>query len=165
LGRFLSEDPLGLQSGDSNLYRYVFNQPLTAVDPAGLASLSELGAQVRAALTSRQALCMALGAAAGTLVTVAIEGLGAPVAAAGAAGSAAALGADAACLKVRAIGAARPKPKPPAPDEPRPDLAWDRYKRGEIPWEEWNKELARKLKWVAERAEPPKAADTWDPSL
>jgi RHS repeat-associated protein len=33
--RFLSPDPLGLASGDTNPYAYVFNQPTTLVDPLG----------------------------------------------------------------------------------------------------------------------------------
>ena len=37
LGRFTSQDPLGFAAGDSNLYRYVGNAPLTARDPLGLA--------------------------------------------------------------------------------------------------------------------------------
>jgi len=35
-GRWTTQDPLGLQAGDSNLYRYVNNNPLDAVDPSGL---------------------------------------------------------------------------------------------------------------------------------
>jgi RHS repeat-associated protein len=35
-GRFTSQDPLGFDAGDANLYRYVLNQPLTLVDPTGL---------------------------------------------------------------------------------------------------------------------------------
>jgi len=35
-GRFLSEDPLGLAAGDTNLQRYVHNSPLSATDPTGL---------------------------------------------------------------------------------------------------------------------------------
>jgi len=38
-GRWTTQDPLGLQAGDSNLYRYVNNNPLDAVDPSGLAAL------------------------------------------------------------------------------------------------------------------------------
>lgn len=33
VGRWLSEDPLGLAAGDANLYRYVGNSPLTHTDP------------------------------------------------------------------------------------------------------------------------------------
>jgi RHS repeat-associated protein len=41
LGRFLSQDPLGLAAGDANFYRYVGNSPLNATDPFGLAESSE----------------------------------------------------------------------------------------------------------------------------
>ena len=33
--RFLSEDPLGFDAGDPNLYAYVFNNPANLVDPSG----------------------------------------------------------------------------------------------------------------------------------
>jgi RHS repeat-associated protein len=33
--RWLSQDPLGFDAGDSNLYRYVSNQPVGATDPTG----------------------------------------------------------------------------------------------------------------------------------
>ena len=39
VGRFASADPLGLASGDANLYRYVGNNPLNNVDPTGLCSI------------------------------------------------------------------------------------------------------------------------------
>ncbi len=35
LGRFISEDPLGFGSGDTNLYSYVGNRPLDYNDPSG----------------------------------------------------------------------------------------------------------------------------------
>jgi len=35
-GRFISEDPIGLDGGDENVYRYVFNSPLNFYDPLGL---------------------------------------------------------------------------------------------------------------------------------
>jgi len=35
IGRFTSEDPLGLSAGDVNLYRYVSNRPTAASDPSG----------------------------------------------------------------------------------------------------------------------------------
>jgi RHS repeat-associated protein len=35
-GRWMSEDPVGFASGDSNLYRYVGNSPTNAVDPTGM---------------------------------------------------------------------------------------------------------------------------------
>lgn len=36
IGRFTSEDPSGLRQGESNLYRYVGNNPVNQVDPSGL---------------------------------------------------------------------------------------------------------------------------------
>jgi uncharacterized protein RhaS with RHS repeats len=38
LGRWLEEDPIGFEAGDSNLYRYVENNPTNRVDPSGLDS-------------------------------------------------------------------------------------------------------------------------------
>src|SRR5262249_19805512 len=38
-GRFLGRDPLGSVSDDTNLYRYVQNNPLNRVDPTGLLSI------------------------------------------------------------------------------------------------------------------------------
>lgn len=35
LGRWLSEDPIGLRGRDLNLYRYAANTPINAVDPTG----------------------------------------------------------------------------------------------------------------------------------
>ena len=36
-GRWLSQDPLGFDAGDSNLYRYVNNfAPMEATDPSGM---------------------------------------------------------------------------------------------------------------------------------
>ena len=34
-GRFLSEDPIGFDGGDSNLYRYVSNSSINYIDPFG----------------------------------------------------------------------------------------------------------------------------------
>jgi RHS repeat-associated protein len=36
VGRFLSQDPIGFNAGDANLYRYVGNGPTNATDPWGL---------------------------------------------------------------------------------------------------------------------------------
>jgi hypothetical protein len=36
VGRFISEDPIGFDGGDTNLYRYVGNSPLNYTDPSGL---------------------------------------------------------------------------------------------------------------------------------
>ncbi|MCA9501056.1 MAG: hypothetical protein KC588_17820 [Nitrospira sp.] len=35
-GRFLSEDPIGFDGGDSNLFNYLYNNPLNLEDPFGL---------------------------------------------------------------------------------------------------------------------------------
>jgi RHS repeat-associated protein len=35
-GRWLSQDPIGFNAGDGNLYRYVGNSPTTKIDPTGL---------------------------------------------------------------------------------------------------------------------------------
>jgi RHS repeat-associated protein len=35
VGRFISEDRIGFDGGDSNLYRYVFNSPTNYTDPTG----------------------------------------------------------------------------------------------------------------------------------
>jgi RHS repeat-associated protein len=35
-GRFVSEDPVGFQGGDNNVYRYSFNDPVNLKDPTGL---------------------------------------------------------------------------------------------------------------------------------
>jgi RHS repeat-associated protein len=37
IGRFISEDPVGINSGDLNFYRYTWNNPLNWLDPYGLA--------------------------------------------------------------------------------------------------------------------------------
>jgi RHS repeat-associated protein len=41
IGRFLTEDPLRFGAGDVNLYRYVFNGPITLTDPYGLLTKAE----------------------------------------------------------------------------------------------------------------------------
>jgi RHS repeat-associated protein len=36
VGRWIEQDPLGFDAGDANLYRYVSNDPINAIDAAGL---------------------------------------------------------------------------------------------------------------------------------
>ncbi len=40
VGRFISEDPIGFEGGDVNLYAYVGNNPVNLVDPNGLFSFT-----------------------------------------------------------------------------------------------------------------------------
>ncbi len=56
LGRFISEDPLGFEAGDGNVYRYVFNSPGNFIDPSGKeAAVGYLGS-LRPALISAPAV-------------------------------------------------------------------------------------------------------------
>ncbi|HYL83776.1 MAG TPA: RHS repeat-associated core domain-containing protein [Candidatus Angelobacter sp.] len=48
LDRFISEDPLGLAGGDTNLYGYVFNSPVNFVDPLGFDALTRIGGGLQA---------------------------------------------------------------------------------------------------------------------
>ncbi|NJL52735.1 MAG: RHS repeat-associated core domain-containing protein, partial [Hydrococcus sp. SU_1_0] len=43
VGRFISEDPMGFEAGDSNTYRYVGNNPLFYVDPSGFCGVGSGG--------------------------------------------------------------------------------------------------------------------------
>ncbi len=45
-GRWISKDPIGFAAGDSNLYRYVGNNPTNATDPSGLQRVKLAGAKV-----------------------------------------------------------------------------------------------------------------------
>ncbi len=45
-GRFMQEDPLGFGAGDMNLYRYVENNGVNLIDPAGTANFRRAGAGV-----------------------------------------------------------------------------------------------------------------------
>ncbi len=38
VGRFISEDPIGFEGGDVNLYAYVWNNPINWIDPSGLSA-------------------------------------------------------------------------------------------------------------------------------
>lgn len=44
LGRFVQQDPLGVNGEDENLYRYVCNDPIGVVDPSGLYGLKDVKA-------------------------------------------------------------------------------------------------------------------------
>jgi RHS repeat-associated protein len=43
LGRWISQDPIGFEAGDANLYRYVGNGPTNASDPYGLWEVTRSG--------------------------------------------------------------------------------------------------------------------------
>ncbi len=55
-GRFISEDPLGFNAGDPNLYRYVGNSPQNASDPLGTTSMVEYSLNVAGTLGGRAGL-------------------------------------------------------------------------------------------------------------
>ncbi|MEX1027031.1 MAG: HNH endonuclease [Candidatus Paceibacterota bacterium] len=40
-GRWVSQDPIGFEAGDANLYRYLSNNPVNKVDPSGLETSDE----------------------------------------------------------------------------------------------------------------------------
>src|SRR5207302_3532144 len=44
--RWMSEDPIGFNGGDSNLYRYVHNAPTNSTDPSGLDEIIIRGTDV-----------------------------------------------------------------------------------------------------------------------
>jgi RHS repeat-associated protein len=41
LGRFVSQDPIGFEAGDTNLYRYTGNRPVVSTDATGFASTTD----------------------------------------------------------------------------------------------------------------------------
>ncbi|NEQ42455.1 MAG: RHS repeat-associated core domain-containing protein [Leptolyngbya sp. SIOISBB] len=74
VGRSLSEDPIGFDAGDANLYRYVFNSPSNYTDPTGMAALVLLGAGKAIKVIGGGAAVKALGGGAGAK---AVDGAGA----------------------------------------------------------------------------------------
>ena len=42
-GRWLTQDPIGFDGGDVNLYRYTANQPIDIIDPSGFQMINEAG--------------------------------------------------------------------------------------------------------------------------
>jgi RHS repeat-associated protein len=51
-GRFISEDPIGFEGGDVNLYVYVGNNPVLLIDPEGYSGRSVLLGTTSAALNT-----------------------------------------------------------------------------------------------------------------
>lgn len=74
LARFMSQDPMALDAGDNNLYRYVLNNPLGARDPSGLLLENAL---IRGAMIG--AVFGAIGASSQPGANVKSIGLGATV--------------------------------------------------------------------------------------
>jgi len=56
LGRFITPDPIGFLSGDTNLYRYVGNDPINFVDPLELASKACAKAEKELSKAKKKAL-------------------------------------------------------------------------------------------------------------
>ncbi|MEL6108015.1 MAG: RHS repeat-associated core domain-containing protein, partial [Planctomycetota bacterium] len=63
-GRFLSQDPLGFNAGDSNLYRYVGNSPANGTDPTGEATALEYAMKAVYAVALLNIACAAVDFAA-----------------------------------------------------------------------------------------------------
>ena len=66
IGRFISEDPIGFEGEDLNIYRYVFNAPTNLLDPTGT---SYVQYKALTALVVTLAIRSAFGAAAGYWVS------------------------------------------------------------------------------------------------
>jgi uncharacterized protein RhaS with RHS repeats len=64
IGKWISQDPLGFEAGDSNLYRYVNNRPMDAVDPSG----KEIRLYTRSVLGHRHVTVMVYDPAARKIV-------------------------------------------------------------------------------------------------
>lgn len=52
LGRFIQQDPIGFNAGDTNLYRFVGNSPTNATDPSGTTSTAAFVSAVSNAVNS-----------------------------------------------------------------------------------------------------------------
>ena len=51
-GRWTAKDPIGFEGGDSDLYGYVFNNPVNIVDPDGQIPVPLIGAGIGAAVNA-----------------------------------------------------------------------------------------------------------------
>jgi RHS repeat-associated protein len=71
VGRFISTDPIGFEAGDSNLYRYVFNNSTTYTDPSGeIIPLLAIGAAILGAGLTAAAFGGAYGFARGAAQSI-----------------------------------------------------------------------------------------------
>ena len=91
-GRFIQEDPIGFTAGDLNIYRYVWNNPLSWTDPSGLAAIGygtnagqstgqataigQLGVRLSCLLSSIAAAIDVAGNPEATAVDYAVSGFG-----------------------------------------------------------------------------------------
>ena len=137
-GRFISQDPIGFTAGDANLYRYVGNSPINFVDPSGLSAADSYGKQAAGTSIWRQALCNALGAAAGVGVGIAHAVTGLYTSITPLTQELAQFGVEAACLRIPSIrlprlgrtpggpvGSPSPRPRTPPPADPPSPPAMD----------------------------------------
>jgi len=88
VGRFVSEDPIGFEGGDVNLYAYVGGNPVMFVDPEGLLNLrrvlSGTAMAVGGAVEIYGAATMEVGTVGmGTAAAVGLAGFGVPAFSAG----------------------------------------------------------------------------------
>jgi len=62
IGRFVSEDQIGFEGNDTNLYRFLGNNPTVGTDPFGEQSVTEtvllVGSITLAAVVGREAVCL-----------------------------------------------------------------------------------------------------------
>jgi RHS repeat-associated protein len=54
VARFISQDPIGFEAGDANLYRYVGNGPTNGIDPSGLQSPFSVGGYNSSTITGER---------------------------------------------------------------------------------------------------------------
>jgi len=78
IGRFISEDPMGFEAEDLNLYRYVFNIPVMGVDPTGENFIGDAFLRIKTAVTSlkeARALGSVVGTAAALIISHAVDNI------------------------------------------------------------------------------------------
>jgi len=101
LGRWLSNDPLGFEAGDVNVYRFVVNSPICTSDPSGLGPVDFLWGVGEGAV----------GGLVGGLVIAGISTVSAPIGAA--------IGITVSAAGIYYTGAVLLDPNIPAPDKHR----------------------------------------------
>ncbi len=130
-GRFLSQDPLGFDGGDANLYRYVSNSPLNGTDPSGLTSSFETRLLAGAQYVAAHAFCYAASLAFAYVTAEVLTALEFSRNAANAGGFVAGLAVEIGCATAVAKGlsGAGPRGANPTPNpSPSPCTACDARK-------------------------------------